>query len=62
MTRKIAYEKISPSILGNIIENSYECMTMFQDIDEDYFSITIFVPEDDATSKRLISNFLKRYE
>lgn len=56
--KTVSYERISPAVLANIIENRFACMVMLADVNKDYFSISVFA-EDEELEK--INIFLEKY-
>lgn len=38
----IEYAVISPAVLANRVEDALNCLTLWKDIDEDYFEFSVF--------------------
>lgn len=38
----IEYARISPSVLANIIEKAFNCLTVWKDLNEDYFEFSVY--------------------
>lgn len=42
MTVFIKYERVSPAVLANTLERYYGASVFYEDVNEDYFSLTFF--------------------
>jgi len=53
----IKYETISPVVLANKIEHVFACMTIYREVDEDTFELSVF----DCTDLAMLENLLAEY-
>lgn len=54
----IAYERIAPSVLASRIEKAFDCLVKVNDIDEDYFELSVFYCQDLAMLEDILAEYV----
>jgi len=54
----IKYERISPAVLANRIERDFACMTIYREVDDDTFELSVFGCTDLAMLENLLAEYV----